>query len=115
VSPPDSRRDWHGEFPPPDPNYVRAVELWAECHLTCDAYDGTAGPPPPTLRAASNRFAFEMRRSTLERAMREGISDELMEAAKSDGLKEAERRQRASGFDPEWFAYIDARRAGMMR
>jgi len=115
VSPPDSRRDWHGEFPPPDPKYLRAVELWAECHLTCDAYDGTAGPPPPERRADSNRFAAEVRRATFERAIREGISDEATEATKEEGLKEAERRQRASGFDSEWFAYVDARRAGMMR
>jgi len=82
VSPPDSRRDWHGEFPPPDPNYVRAVELWAEYYLACDAFDGTAGPPPPERRAASNRFALEMQRATLERAMREGIAGEVMEAAR---------------------------------
>ena len=115
MSPSEIRRALDGAFPTVDRKYLRAVELWAEYYLACDAFDGTAGPPPPERRAASSSYARARWRATYSLAAVEKIDDETMERARNIGLDEAERRQRASGFDPEWFAYIDARRAGMMR
>ena len=110
MSTDDFRREFLGQFPPPDPKYVRAVELWTLYHLACDAFDGTAGPPPPERRAASNAYAYAQRRGLAVVASAEGIDAETLNEAKEEGLREADRRQRASGFDPEWFAYVDARR-----
>ena len=38
MSTDDFRREFLGQFPAPDPKYVRAVELWTLYHLACDAF-----------------------------------------------------------------------------
>ena len=90
----ERRKLLEGDWKHPDEKYIRAAELWAEYYLACDAFDGGPGPPPPHLRAESNRNAREQLRLLSMRAAEEGIPNETLREARDAGADLADRRWR---------------------
>ncbi len=95
----DFKRLYLGEWPAPDPVYLRAVALWLEYYVDCDAFDGTRGPVAPWLRSESIRFARDRREQLRRAADAERIPLEVLLDAKKeagqryDGMSDASARE----------------------
>jgi hypothetical protein len=89
-----NRSDYIAEWKTPDPEFLKAVDLWRAYYRACDAFDGTTGPVPPWRRTASTGFSQWQHRQTMQEAMRAGITEDVMKEAKNRALYEYEQETR---------------------
>lgn len=106
MNPDDFRRALVGKFKGPSKEEAGALLYWIAYYVTTDAFDGGPGPPPPHLRAASDRFATVQRRKILELAFNEGISKEEMLAARDEACRISERPEAERLETVEWLKRV---------
>jgi hypothetical protein len=102
---PLSSRELFGQWPAPDPLYLKALELWTAYYCDCDAFDGTTGPVSIHQQGYSNAFARERHRRMAEEAMRAEIPDDTMTKARMPALDDYEQSLPAhqrERFAPRW-------------
>jgi hypothetical protein len=91
------KREYLGTWAAPDPQFLKAVELWKAYYDDCDFFDGTTGPVPPHRRAASAQYARERRKLLSRQALEAGVTDDILTAARDRALDEYEATRPRAG------------------